>query len=153
MQTKTQNNNLKIISTNNCPSLSGKSDLKYQVKTDDTYIHLQLISNSNSGFFNSEPIKLNDIMDALAKVSDKSPITSVHLSPIFHGSSTNTAGFYLAILRDLDLVVPVEGKVRSHKLNPDYQNKINAIAGSGGKRAVRKKAVRKKASSRASKSA
>ena len=128
MSAKNPETNLKTLSTHACPSLSGKGELRYKICTDDTDIFLQLISNTNSGFFNAEPVKMNDIMTALAKISYKSPITSIHISPIFRGSSSNSAGFMLAVLRDLDLVVPVEGKVRSHKLNPDYKQKIASMA-------------------------
>lgn len=143
---------LKTLSTDTSPSLSGKSTLRYSIGTDDKKIYLTLLSNSNPGQFNSEQIPLDDIVTLLSKVPPSTNITSVHISPLFRGSSSNNAGFMLAILKHLGLIVQEDpDKPRSHKLNPDYQEKIEALGKPSTKKTVRKKVSKKKTAARSRK--
>ena len=61
--TKSTTDNLKTLSTGQCPTLSEKAQLRYAVKADlqDNYF-VVLLSNSNPGQFNvNEAVRLSDI--------------------------------------------------------------------------------------------
>lgn len=148
-----QENKLKTISTGKCPTLSGKGELRYTISTDNKDIFIVLTGNSNPGQFNqNEPVSLTDITSLLSKVSPTANLTSVHISSLFRGSSSNNAGFMLAVLKHLGLIVQEDPeKPRSHKLNPDYHEKIEALGKPGTKKTVRKKVSKKKTAARSRK--
>ena len=148
--TKSTTDNLKTLSTGQCPTLSEKAQLRYAVKADlqDNYF-VVLLSNSNPGQFNvNEAVSLSDISALLSKVSPTSNVTSVHIAPLFRGSSSNNAGFMLAVLKHLGLVIQEDPtKPRSHKLANDFQDRIAALGKPGAtKKPTRKKVARKKTS-------
>lgn len=153
MSTKNENN-LKVLSENTCPSLSGKSTLSYTVSTDGEEVYLLLTGNSNPGQFNvNAPVSLTEIMKLLEKVSSSTNISSVHMSSLFRGASANNAGFILAVLMDLGLIVLVDPvKPRSRRLSPDYEVKIGALGNPKTNRSVRKKVAKKKATAKRRKS-
>lgn len=139
-----QQNNLKTLSENITSSLNAKASLRYAIQSDNSNnLYLTLLSNSNAGFFNSEPIKVDEVTAILEKTSPATVITSIRFTRLFKGSSSNSSGFLTAIIKDLKLILPIEGKKRSHKINPDYKSIITGL-GNGEKKSTTKKKVSKK---------
>jgi hypothetical protein len=141
------------LTKHTCPSLSGKSTLKYQIGTDDKgEPWLQVTGNTGGGFFNAEPVSLTAIAEMLAKLSPNTPISSLYFGSLFRGSSSNSSGFLLAALRDQGIVEKVEGMARKHQLTSGYLEKIQALSGkvvskpkakTATPRVAKKKAARK----------
>ena len=88
---------MRILKTSECPSLSGNSTLSYNIGlNDDNEIQLCLIGNTGKGIFNKDWISLEEIDSLLA--TEKGPITSGSLKELFNGKSSNSAGFVLAVI-------------------------------------------------------
>jgi hypothetical protein len=136
---------LTTLSTATCPSLSGKSELKYSIcKDDQAKLYIKLISNSNPGFFNADPIAVDDIAAILEKTSPLASVTSIKFAPLFRGSSSNSAGFLAAVAASLQLTLPIEGKARSRRVSPDYAEIITSLGNASSKRVAKKKVAKKK---------
>jgi hypothetical protein len=104
---------IRIVKTKTCSSLSGKSKLTYNIGTDPGgAVHLRVQANSGGGFFSQEWIALDAIDKALADVPDG--VTAFHLVPLFKGYSINSPGFLLAVLKQENLLIPMEGKPRRY---------------------------------------
>lgn len=105
---------ISILKTASCPTLSGSSNLQYQLAKDNSGTLLFRISGSDgNGFFSQEWVAWPDIQKALAA---EKPITSVVLRPLFTGKSVNTTGFLLAALHKERIVAPLEGKTKHFQL-------------------------------------
>jgi len=100
---------IKVLKTAACPSLSGKSDLGYEIGVDSqSGIHIQVTSNSGNGYFKPEWIALSAIQEKFASTP---VITSFQLNVLFKGRSLNNSGFLFAVLKQ-------EGIVNSSIDNP-----------------------------------
>ena len=87
---------MSISKTGSCPSLSGKSTLTYQIgNKDGKDIHLCLTGNTGKGIFNKDWIALEEIHTLLA---NQEKVTSGGLHELFDGRSSNSAGFFVAVL-------------------------------------------------------
>ncbi|MEK6196504.1 MAG: hypothetical protein N2F24_20010 [Deltaproteobacteria bacterium] len=83
--------------TADCPSLSGKSTLTYQIAcNNDNEVHVALTGNTGKGIFNRDWFDIEEIYSLLS--SQKKPITSGSLHGLFENRSSNSAGFILAVL-------------------------------------------------------
>jgi len=87
---------MRILKTGECPSLSGKSTLTYQVSSDnDNNVYIALTGNSGAGIFNKDWFALEEIYSLLVH---QEKVTSGSLHGLFEGRSSNSAGFILAVL-------------------------------------------------------
>src|SRR5438105_1592440 len=99
MKVKPQNDSaeVRILSTATCASLTGKSQLTYEVgRTQDADIHLRVTANTGNGAFNQEWVSLGRIRKVLSD-APAGEITSFTLRPAFAGKSANNASFMLAV--------------------------------------------------------
>ncbi|MBL1141448.1 MAG: hypothetical protein HND53_05380 [Proteobacteria bacterium] len=116
IKTKTDNQ-LKIIKSGKCKSLTNKSTIGYDILRDPkNLLFVQLISNSGGGFYSSEPVSLDEVIKILQQVKDKTQLTAKYLHKLFKGRSSNSAGFLMCVLRDMKLVKNVSGKQRHFEL-------------------------------------
>ena len=87
---------MRILKTGECPSLSGKSTLIYQIAcNNDNEVYVALTGNSGKGIFNKDWIVLEEIHSLLA---NQEKVTSGSLHELFDGRSSNSAGFFVAVL-------------------------------------------------------
>ena len=87
---------MRILKTGECDSLSGKSTLTYRIGCkDDNEVSIALTGNSGAGIFNSDWIVLEEIHSLLA---NQEKVTSGSLHELFDGRSSNSAGFFVAVL-------------------------------------------------------
>ena len=87
---------MRIIKTGECPSLSGQSTLTYQIAcNNDNEVHVALTGNTGKGIFNKDWISLEEIDSLLA---NQEKVTSGSLHGLFEGKSFNSAGFVLAVI-------------------------------------------------------
>jgi hypothetical protein len=87
---------MRILKTGECPSLSGKSTLSYQIGSNtDNEAYISLTGNTGAGIFNKDWFALEEIYSQLLS---QEKITSGSLHGLFEGRSSNSAGFLLAVL-------------------------------------------------------
>ena len=140
---------IKILKNDTCPSISGKSTLKYQIGADENdAILLRITGSSGGGFFSNEWIAFEKIQALLnAHPADK-PITSIILYPLFRGKSVNTPSFLLAALVHEKVLMPMKGKQRCHEVgDPNaFLEKIAKLTSTkaAGKAPKKKAPVKKK---------
>lgn len=103
------NEEFRILKISTCPSLSGRSNLTYQLASKGEDIHLRIVANSAGGLFSKEWLSLDQV-----KISADVPFTVSSLHNIFKGKSVNTSSFFLAILRAECLIKNNEEKSRTY---------------------------------------
>ena len=87
---------MRIIKTGECPSLSGKSTLTCQIGLEgDKKVCLSLTGNTGKGIFNKDWFDIEEIHSLLA---NQEKVTSGSLHELFDGRSSNSAGFFVAVL-------------------------------------------------------
>lgn len=124
--------NVRILKTASCPSLSKKSTLTYNIGANDkSEIQFQLVANTGAGYFNKEWIPQSRIQQVLAKLPKGKGITCSTFRSIFHGKSVNTSGFTVALLRHLGLLGTMKANRRCYELlDPtDFIAEVNALLG------------------------
>ena len=105
-----------VVKTGTCDTLTKKSKLAYQIGTlPDGEVYFRIHKNTGNGFFSSEWIALQDIQKVLSKIPVGKPVTAIMLNHLFTGKSVNTPGFLLAVLVNEKLLIPMQGKKRSHE--------------------------------------
>lgn len=110
------NQEIRVLKTATCPTLTGKAKLTYHVgSAADGAIHFRLHANTGGGFFNDEWVAFSAIQAVLDKSPSGKPITSFTLFPLFRGKSANTPAFLLAALKQEGLVLGSKEKQRSYE--------------------------------------
>ena len=105
-----------FVKTASCDTLTKKSKLTYQIGTlPDGEKYFRIHKNTGNGFFSIEWIALADIQKVLSKIPVGKPVTAVMLNDLFTGKSVHTPGFLLAVLVHEKLLIPMQGKKRSHE--------------------------------------
>ena len=140
---------IKILKTDSCTSISGKSILKYQIgANDDDTIFLRITGSSGGGFFSNEWIAFEKIRALLDAHPAEKPITSIVLYPLFRGKSVNTPSFLLAALVHEKVLRPMKGKQRCHEVGDlkIFAEKVTKLTSRTAKKKapVKKKRVAKK---------
>jgi hypothetical protein len=130
-----------------CETLTRKSKLTYQIGTlPDGEVYFRIHKNSGNGFFSREWIALQDIQKTIGEIPPGKPVTAIVLSELFEGRSVNTPGFLLAVLVQEKLLIPMQGRKRSHEpVSPEeFRERIQQMVSGKGKpkAASRKKAAR-----------
>lgn len=135
---------VRVIKRGSCKTISGKSDITYQLGSDaDDQLVFRLHSNDGGGFFSMEWILVADILAALESWDADKPITSVAVSKLFRGKSVNSAAFLLAALKAEGVLSSIEGKQRCHELGDVEAFLAQAKALQSGKPAPKTKAPQK----------
>lgn len=90
------------LRTDQCPSLSGQSTLTYELGTDpEDRLHLRVTHNTGKGHHNPSWVAWEAVKPLLMKAPT---LAASALAPLFAGTSVNTAGFVLAVLKHLGVV-------------------------------------------------
>ena len=136
-----------VVRTATTDTLTRKSKLTYQVGTlPDSEVYLRIHRNTGNGFFSNEWVALSDIQKAISKIPAGKPVTSIVLSDLFEGRSVNTPGFLLAVLVQEKLLIPMQGKKRSHEpVSPEeFRERVQQLVSGKAKpkSASRKKTTR-----------
>jgi len=134
---------MNILKTSECPSLSGRSTLTYQISCNEKHeLYVSLTANTGSGIFNKAPVPLKNIESIL---NTDQPITSGTLSALLEGKSSNTAGFLLAILLHEGMVKISEGNARHYERveKAEYEKITNTLLETIPEKPTKQKATRK----------
>lgn len=107
-----------IVKEQTCPSLSGKTTLKYQLgKNPEEEIYLRIEENRDNGLFNEDWIALVAVHSLLSDQTE--PFPGNVLQPLFEGRSVNTSYFIMAALLHQEMVSKAErGYVHSIRITP-----------------------------------
>jgi len=117
MQSKATDAPTRVIKRGSTKTISGKSEITYQLGVDpDDRLVLRIHSNDGGGFFSMEWIPIADILSALESWDADKPITSVALGKLIRGKSVNTSAFLLAALKAEGVLRSIEKKQRCHQL-------------------------------------
>lgn len=115
MKEVTKQQNIRIIKTNNCESLSSKSKLQYQIGClGDSDLSIRITNNSGGGYYSCEWISIKRIIGALE--SSNQPLTSYAIQTLFNGKSVNTAAFLFAALKEEGLLIANTENPRTYVL-------------------------------------
>jgi hypothetical protein len=110
----TTNDEIQVVKTASCNSLSGKTALTYEIGAAGADVYARVTHSSGSGTFSKDWVALSRVHAALEKNGAK-PITLATLGPLFKGLSANTAGFLLAVLKHEGLVRAAEDQARAYE--------------------------------------
>jgi hypothetical protein len=108
---------IEVIYTGTCPSISGRSNLTFDIgrNTEDASLHLRIASNDGGGMFYEGWASATQIDEI---VKGKQELTAKSFRVLHPGRSINTAGFVLASLKHLGLVRVNEENTRLHEHVP-----------------------------------
>lgn len=84
---------INVLKTASCLSISGKSTITYEVGSQGDQQFIRLSGNSSGGLFCKEWVSLADVQQLLKGVPQP---TSKTLQPLYVGRSSNSPGFLLA---------------------------------------------------------
>jgi hypothetical protein len=119
---------IRILKSGTCESLSGNVEVSWQLGAKSNgdsgrpEILLRVTGSTGAGFFSPVWIPLQSIADIFGKLQAEQPITSAVLDSLYSGS-INSRAYLLSILRELSIVVPYEGRLRSfQKADPSKFN-------------------------------
>ncbi len=88
-----------VLKSAQCSNLSSSATLSYQVGcTDENEILFRIDTNSSSGYFSREWVRLVDIQRVFAEVPTDGYLNSYTLHSVLNGKSTCTSGFLMAAL-------------------------------------------------------
>ena len=108
---------MNVLKMETCPSLSGRSQLTYQIgKSAEGVIHLRITQNSSSGQFNADWVSLDTIEMLVSASTPEKPLSSSALCPAFTGKSSNSPAFLFAALKAESLVTPHEERDKGYLL-------------------------------------
>jgi len=103
--------NIRVLKTAVCQSLSGRSTLSYDIGIKNGVdVYFRLVGNSGTGIFNKDWVALAEIETLLA--AEGQPITSGRLKKLAAGKSSNTPGFIFAVLVNEGLVAVSKDNLR-----------------------------------------
>ncbi len=102
-------NSITVIKTAQCPSLSGKSTLTYQIGfkpkvKGDPELFFRIQSNTGNGYFSDHWVVAADLHDAIEQAPGNGLLCATSLIGLCKGKSINTSGFLLAVLKHEQLI-------------------------------------------------
>jgi hypothetical protein len=123
---------MRVLKEAVCPSLSGRSSLTYHIgcRSDlldkegsefNEGISFRIHHNTGSGLFSNQWVSVESLNPIFDKGKSECAVTSSSLSAVFAGSSVNTAGFILAVLKAEGLVVHMPEKRRYYQCSSSEQ--------------------------------
>ena len=106
-------NEICILKSGSCPSLSGQSTLSYHIGHKDDGVYLRLVENSQAGIFSDEWLPLQEVENLLASKEYSVKSSSIHT--LFMRRSLNNGGFMLAVLINEGLVLVTEERENRYR--------------------------------------
>jgi len=104
---------VKVLHSATCISLSGKSNITYQIGVHpEGANYLRIYANTGGGFFSPEWVPLDEVQKFIADAPRDKPLSSWSLHPLFRGKSVNTPAFFMAALVNEKWLRILKGKKR-----------------------------------------
>lgn len=136
---------VKVLHSATCLSLSGKSNITYQIGVHpEGAIYLRIYANTGGGFFSPEWVPLDEVQKFIADASKDKPLSSWSLHPLFRGKSVNTPAFFMAALVNEKWLRILKGKKRGLEILDEapFMAKLDKLAGSGSAAKPKKPAAK-----------
>jgi hypothetical protein len=96
---------IRILKIDTCPTLSGKSQLTYQIGcNDESEVYIRVVQNSGNGQFNADWVLLSVIEKLLIEHPSEKAMTARTIAPLFRGKSSNSPAFLFAALKAETLI-------------------------------------------------
>lgn len=133
---------VKVVHSSTCPSLSGKSQISYQIgRHPEGTVHLRVIGNTGGGFFSPEWVALAEVQQFIADAPKDKPVSSWSLHPLFRGKSVNTPAFLMAAFVHEKWLRILRGKKRGLEVYEPktFEAKLEKLVGTSGRQVARKK--------------
>lgn len=101
------------LRTDQCPSLSGRSTLTYELGNDpEGRLHLRVTHNTGKGHHNPSWVAYEAVEPLLMAATT---LSASALAKLFAGTSVNTAGFVMAVLKHLGVLQAVTDKRHAYQ--------------------------------------
>ena len=101
------------LRTDQCPSLSGRSTLTYELGNDpEGRLHLRVTHNTGKGHHNPSWVAYDAVEPLLMAATT---LSASALAKLFVGTSVNTAGFVMAALKHLGVLQAVTDKRHAYQ--------------------------------------
>ena len=139
---------VKVLHSNTCLSLSGKSNVTYQIGTDpESNIYMRIYANTGGGFFSPEWVSLEEVQKFIDAAPKDKPLSSWSLHPLFRGKSVNTPAFLMAAFVHEKWLRILKGKKRGLEVLDDaaFRAKLETLTGSKAKASGRQVAKKRTA--------
>lgn len=120
---------IRVLQADRCSSLSGRTSIDFQVGCNESErLFIRVLRTSGNGFFSKEWVPYDSIGPLLVN-----PVTSASLRPIFQGKSVNTAGFLLAVMKQLGFVQSIPETLRGYQVldNPAFDENTKKLIADG----------------------
>ena len=122
---------VKVLHSATCLSLSGKSNVTYQIgQHAEGGIYMRIYANTGGGFFSPEWVSLEEVQKFIDAAPKDKPLSSWSLHPLFRGKSVNTPAFLMAAFVHEKWLRILKGKKRGLEvLDPKpFEAKIEKLA-------------------------
>ena len=139
---------VKVLHSSTCLSLSGKSNVTYQIGTDpESNIYMRIHGNTGGGFFSPEWVSLSEVQKFINEAPKDKPLSSWSLHPLFRGKSVNTPAFLMAAFVHEKWLRILKGKKRGLEVLDDaaFRAKLETLTGSKAKASGRQVAKKRTA--------
>jgi len=96
---------VKVIKSAQCPSVSGKSKLTYEFGLkEEGGVQFRITRNSGGGMFGKDWVPMSEVIKVLKDPLNQEAIGAFAFRQIFEGKSINTQSFLLAALKNEEVV-------------------------------------------------
>ena len=134
------NTDIRILKEVTCPSLSERSSLTYHIGCNEhNDILFRIHKNSGTGKFNREWVPSGDMLELIYE--SKKPFSWKVLHPLTKGRSLNTPCFLLAILKNENLIIPLD-RLYEQRSSAEFQDRMAKLMKS--EKAVKKVSTKPK---------
>lgn len=130
--TDTKDPEIPILQSDQCLSLSGRSTLTFELGTDHAKrLHLRVTHNTGKGHHNPAWVAYDQIEPLLMQAPT---LSASALATLFQGTSVNTAGFVMAVLKHLGAIeaIPEQRHAYQHTDTTDWKVRMQALIESAG---------------------
>jgi len=139
---------VKVLHSSTCLSLSGKSNVTYQIgQHAEGGIYMRIYANTGGGFFSPEWVSLEEVQKFIDAAPKDKPLSSWSLHPLFRGKSVNTPAFLMAAFVHEKWLRILKGKKRGLEVLDDaaFRAKLETLTGSKAKASGRQVAKKRTA--------
>ena len=130
--TDIDNPEIQVLQSDQCPSLSGRSTLTFELSTDPAKrLHLRVTHNTGKGHHNPAWVAYDQIEPLLMQAPT---LSAAALATLFQGTSVNTAGFVMAVLKHLGAIEAIPEQRHAYRPTDttDWKVRMRALIESAG---------------------
>ena len=116
---------IRILKEASCSSLFERTTLTYQIGcTDRNDIMFRITSDNGARLVNQKIFSSGDMLELIYE--SKKPFSWKVLYPLMHGKSANTACFLMAVLKNEDLLKPLD-RLYEQKSSAQFQDRMKIL--------------------------